>query len=328
MIAILKNDFIRFAREKNRIIMNIAITAGMILIAIFFASRPASASPVAYVAQAGSVAQAPAALAPAGYSVAEMKVAPPLSSLVSGKYEAIVSGTKETGYVVKTLKNAEYERRLFSALAGSPEMSTASEKRGAGSTISGFLLMFMMMQGTMMLYLFADDKELKILPRIASTPLPITRYLAAHGLFAFLAILLPNLAILYAIKFITGSDIGFTLFEYVLLFAVASALSTGFSLFMNALASKGDTANMAGSAIVTLTSVLAGSFYSFERGNPVLETFVKLLPQKAWLESASLMEKGIPLSQSAHHLTYPLALSLFFFTVAFAKTGRDYIGRK
>jgi len=113
-----------------------------------------------------------------------------------------------------------------------------------------------------------------------------------------------------------------------MLFAVASALSAGISLFLNALASKGDTANMAGSAIVTLTSVLAGSFYSFDRGNPVLEAFVKLLPQKAWLESASLMEKGKPFSQSIHLLAYPLALSLLFFTVAFVKTGRDYVGKK
>jgi ABC-2 type transport system permease protein len=185
-----------------------------------------------------------------------------------------------------------------------------------------------MMQGTMTLYLFADDKELAILPRIASTPISVTRYLAAHGIFTFIAILLPNLAILYAIKFITGADIGFTAGEYALLFAVASALSTGFSLFLNALASKGDTANMAGSAVVTLTSVLAGSFYSFERGNPVLEEFIRILPQKAWLDAAALMEKGNSLSQSAIHLAYPLALSALFFAIAFVKTGRDYVGRK
>jgi ABC-2 type transport system permease protein len=323
MIAILKNDLARLWRSRSRIFLNVGITAGMILIALFFSSRPPVAGRIAFVGNAAAMPKAPA-----GYELVAADVTPRESDLVSGKYDAIVSVNAAGGYAVTTLKSADFERRLLAAIEGKAVPGGTEYMRGRGSTIAGFLLMFIMMQGTITLYLFADDKELKILPRIASTPVSIPTYLGAHSLFTFIAILAPDLAVLYAIKFITGMDIGFTFAQYLALFAVAAILATAFSLFLNALASKGDTANMAGSAIVTLTSVLAGSFYSFERGNLILEALVKALPQKAWLESATSIERGLPPHDAIAHLVYPLALSLVFFALAFAKTGRDYRGAR
>lgn len=323
MIALLKNDLLRLWQTKSRIVINIAIVAGMVLIAIFFSARPASPSHVIYVSDSGENS-----FSTPGYEVTEMDTIPPPSFLVSGKYDAIIRGTAATGYVITTMKNAEYEQTLRNVLSGSRSTGTARASRGPGSTIAGFLLMFLLMQGTITLYLFADDKELKILQRIAATPHSISTYLAAHSLFAFLSILVPDLLILYSIKLVTGADIGFSFTEFTLLFAAASILSTALALFLNAFATKGDTANMAGSAIITITTVLAGSFYSFERGNPTLEAIVKVLPQKAWLESVTCIERGGVTTRALSALAYPAAISLLFFVCASIRTTRDFSAKK
>lgn len=319
MTAILLNDLSRLARERTRVILNLGITVAMIVLALFVSSRPASLGSVALVAPAGG-----ASVALPGYSVTVTPVAPRESELMSGKYDAIVSGSAETGYEVATLKSDAFRDRLLASLAGKSEPAAEVTGRPVGSTIAGFLLMFMLMQGTFTMYLFAEDKERGILPRIASSPVSIARYLAAHSAFAFVAILATNMAALLAVKAITGANTGFPLSSYLILFSVASALSTAIALCLNAFADKGDTANMAGSALVTLTSVLAGSFYSFERGNPTLEALIRVLPQKSWLESARLMDRGLPLGEAAVPLVWPIALSLALFAAAYAMTARKY----
>lgn len=323
MIAIILNDFSRAARHPARVLLTAALSAGMILIAIFFSARNPSPSPVVYVSEGESEP-----LSIPGYAIIEADREPPLSTLVSGEYDAIACGSPRRGFTVTTLKGAEYETLLIAALAGNRAEPDGKKAKGPGSTIAGFILMFILMQGTLTLYLFADDKELKILPRIATTPTPISRYLLAHSTFTFFSILISDLAVLYAIHFATGADIGFSFIQYLALFAVAAFLSTGFSLFLNALSAKGDTANMSGSAIVTLTSVLAGSFVSFERGNPFLESGIKMLPQREWLEVASQLERGMSIVDSSKGLLYPVTLSVLFFIIAFLKTKRDYEGAR
>ena len=224
MTEIMANDLERLWQARSRVFLNAGIAAGMILIALFFSSRPNSASPIVYVhSQDGG------SFLLADYSVTDAEKAPPVSELVSGRYDAYVAKAVDGRYAIITARNADYERGLRMALEGKAVAANAQASRGRGSTIAGFLLMFIMMQGTITLYLFSDDKELKILPRIASTSIAISRYLTAHGAFAFLAILVPDLCILYAIRFLTGADIGFTFAQYLSLFAVAAILSTTFS---------------------------------------------------------------------------------------------------
>jgi ABC-2 type transport system permease protein len=81
---------------------------------------------------------------------------------------------------------------------------------------------------------------------------------------------------------------------------------------------------MVGSAVVVLTSVLAGSFYSFDKGNKILETIIKVLPQKAFLSMAELVEQGKSISNWYHYGLYIAALTLFFFVAAVVKARKSF----
>jgi ABC-2 type transport system permease protein len=190
----------------------------------------------------------------------------------------------------------------------------------------GYLVMFILLDGVVLMYMFAEDKEKKQLTRISASPISVTRYLCGHSLFTFTIIYLPTLIVLYLVKFIMNVDIGYCFSEYAALLAVITAFATAFSLFLNAFSKKGDTANMAGSSIVMMSSILAGSFYSFEKGNKILETIIQILPQKAYLALAEGVERGHSFTVVAPKLLYILGLAAVFFAIGVIKTRRDYVG--
>jgi ABC-2 type transport system permease protein len=173
--------------------------------------------------------------------------------------------------------------------------------------------------------MFAEDKEKKQLTRISASPISVTRYLCAHSIFTFLVIYLPTMLVLYLVKFIMNVDVGFSFGEYAALLAIITAFATAFSLFLNALYNKGDTANMAGSSIVMMTSILAGGFYSFDKGNKILETIIQVLPQKAFLTLAEGIERGRSFAATAPKLAYILVLTAVFVAIGVVKTRRDYV---
>jgi ABC-2 type transport system permease protein len=118
---------------------------------------------------------------------------------------------------------------------------------------------------------------------------------------------------------------GFGIVTCLCLTALQCALVTSFGLLLVALFEKSDSSNMVGSASAVLTSVLAGSFYSFDKGNKVLETFIKILPQKAFLSMSDSLEKGLGISSWYLNGLY-IAVAIFAFTaIAVVKTQKDYV---
>ena len=215
----------------------------------------------------------------------------------------------------------ELQKQRF--LAGNS--MTFKKRLGMGASIFGFLLMFILMQGMTWMYLFAEDKEKRQIGCIAASPVPFTGYLCAHSVFSFAFMLVPAVVILYLIKWILHVDIGFGFSQYVLLLSLLCSFSTALALFLNALIRKSDSANMAGSAIVVLTSVLSGSFYSFEKGNAVLEAVIKVLPQKSLLALANGMETGAAFHALAPHAGYVLILTIALLALAVSKTRRENV---
>ncbi len=320
MITIVKNDFYRMLCRKTNMVVTIVLITGAIFAAIFISSRAETLGSIALVAADGE-----AAFSLPYLRVAVMDEAPPMSALISHKYDAVVTKTPSS-YEITSIKDQAFEASLM-ALLKDPAAYTPdhTEARGAGGTILGFLTMFILLEGVVLMYMFADDKEQKQIVRIAASPISFTGYLFGHMLFTFLTITFPVLAILAAARYIFGADIGFSLLQYAGLTALLGAFTTAFSLFLNSLVNKPDTANMIGSCIVTLTSILAGSFYSFEKGNRTLELMIQVLPQKAFLTLADGLEQGAALSTLLPPLCYVGVLTLVLFGFAIAKTRRDYV---
>jgi ABC-2 type transport system permease protein len=178
------------------------------------------------------------------------------------------------------------------------------------------MMMFLLMITFSNLFAFADDKEQGQLRRIAATPASFVGYLAAHCVYC-LTFFLPEYILLVILKLI-GWNIGFSLLQYAGLITVLGFLGISFALLLNTLIKKPDNANMLGNSVTVLTSILAGSFYSFSKNNVVLDHMIKLLPQKELMNYAQYMQNGSAGQHSAsifYIIIFSAALLVFSYTV-------------
>ncbi|MCL1792284.1 MAG: ABC transporter permease [Oscillospiraceae bacterium] len=319
--AVLLNNLRRLSEHKTRIIMFFVLTVGAVAAAVFFNTQSDIAGHIAVVSESNMVIPHTQYL-----NMTALEKEPPMSELAAGKYDAVIIFDGQGGYEIQTIKNDDFKNMLY-ALVRDPASFQAGEigSREKGTNIFGFLMMFVLMQGISMTFVFAEDKDKKQIRRVAASPVSFSWYLCAHSLFAYLFLLVPTMAIILVVRYVFGIDIGFSTVEFFALTAILSALGTSFALFLVSMIKTGDSANMVGSAVVVLTSVLAGSFYSFDRGNKILETVIKILPQKAFLSMAELVEQGKSTSNWYHYGLYIAILTLFFFVTAVVKVRKDYV---
>jgi ABC-2 type transport system permease protein len=195
-------------------------------------------------------------------------------------------------------------------------------ERGVGVNIIGFMMMFLLMLTLSNLFAFADDKEQGQLRRIAAAPVSFGWYLAAHCVYC-LSMLLPEYILLIILKCI-GWNIGFSILEYAGLMLVLAFLGISFSLLLNTLIKKPDNANMLGNAVTVLTSVLAGSFYSFSKNNVVLDNIIKLLPQKELMNFAQYLQNGNA-GQNMGSILYVIGFSLVLLIFSCTILRRMYV---
>ena len=324
--AILKNNLRRLRERKSRFFMFVILTAAAIAAALFINTKAEIAGHIAVVSHVPAYSDRQIGFPTEYLNVTVLKEEPPMSELVSGKYDAVVIVDEWLNYKIKTIKSDDFKHTLESIIADPTGYhATEIRNRGNGTNIVGFMLMFIFMQGVSMMFMFAEDKEKKQISRITASPISFTGYLCGHTFFAFAFLVAPIMLMLTAAQLIFRVDMGFDLRHYLGLISLISALATSFAIFLIALFRKSDTSNMLGSAIVTLTSLLAGGFYSFDKGNRILETAIKVLPQKAFLSMADLIERGKGISSWYHYGLYIVALTIIFFAAAIIKTRKDYV---
>ncbi|MNI61507.1 hypothetical protein D3C73_1167830 [compost metagenome] len=84
---------------------------------------------------------------------------------------------------------------------------------------------------------------------------------------------------------------------------------------------------MIGSASVLLTTILSGSFYSFENGNEILQKILLIFPQKEFLNFVKALEDGKDILNSLPQILYVIIISLAFFLISIIKIKKDYVLR-
>ena len=306
--------------QKQRLLLFPILTAAAIAGAIFFNTKADIAGNIAVVSAGDSITSS------AYLNVTMLEKSPPLSELMAGKYDAVIVFDEQGGYEIQTIKGDEFMQTLVD-LINDPASFQADDigSRGKGTNIIGFIMMFVLMQGASLMFMFAEDKDKKQIQRIAASPVSFVGYLFAHSFFSFAFLFMPTAAMLGIAYVIPGVDMGFGFMTYLLLTALLCALSTSFGLFLVSMFKKADTSSMVGSASVVLTSVLAGSFYSFDKGNAILETIIKVLPQKAVLSLSDSLEKGFDVSSWLFSSLYVAALITVFVLIAVVKTRKDYV---
>lgn len=320
LLAVLKNNFYRLMSHKSRIFLCFGLTLGAVLASVFINNSSVTALKVAIVSNNQAEIVSPY------LNITYVDIPPSSSELFLGKYDAVVTYSEERGYEVETIKNETFKAKIEAILKNPLSYAPESESiRQIGTSIIGFLTMFILMQGVSTMYLFAEDKEYAQIGRIAVSPVPFSDYLLGHCVFTFLFLLIPTLSVVCFVKYICRIPVGFSFLEYLFLLSVICVLATAFALFIQALIKNGDSANMIGSVVAVLTSILAGSFYSFEENNRALAVIVNVLPQKIFLTFADLLEKNSNIGVLLPHIILLVLISLFFFLTALFITNKTYV---
>jgi len=324
MMNFIKNDFNRIKSKKNYVIVSLLMTMISIVFAVYLTSKIEVKGNIAVVTNSKT-----AVFQSKYIKFILMEKMPPKYQLVLGKYDGVIIDKGNSKYDINTIKGKDFKNMLENIVTNPkgfvPEIK---DVRGRGTSIIGFLLMFILLQSVLYMFTLAEDMELKQIERIAAAPISFFKYLLSHFIFSFFFVFAPAFFMLVVIKEIFGFNIGFSLLQYVGLLGLSCSLGIAFSMFINSLVKVSDTANMMGSSIVVLTTILAGSFYSFQKGNGVLDKLIWVFPQKDFLSFVQGLENGKEIWTMLPQLSYVIILSLVFFTYSIIKIKKDYVLRR
>lgn len=319
-LTVIKNDYLRTMPRLASLLVITAIALASMLLAVHITDVQQVKAHVVLIAQSENMALPQSSKF---LDIVMLNEKPPRSALAQQKYDAYITMDADGNMQIDTLRNEEFQNMLKMLLKNPrADIGNNQTERGVGVNILGFMMMFLLMIAFSNLFVFADDKEQGQLSRIAATPASFPGYLAAHCVYG-LSLLLPEYLLLVFMK-LFGWDIGLTLIQYAGLTFLLGFMGISFALLLNTFIKKPDNANMLGNAITVLTTVLAGSFYSFSRNNMVLDNIIKVLPQKQIMDFAQQLQNG---SAAGHagSIVYVLVLSLGMFACAGALLRRMYV---
>ena len=319
-LTVLKNNYLRTIPRIVSFSVLTAVALASILFSVYITGVQQVKGHIVLISQNASMT------APEKSKYLDITVlteAPPASSLVEQKYDAYVTADSDGNYHIETLRNDDFKKMLMLLLQNpNADISASQTERGVGVNILGFMMMFLLMNAYSNLFAFADDKEQGQLRRIAAAPVAFRGYLFAQCIYC-LTMLLPEYLLLVVLK-ICGWDIGFSLLQYAGLMTVLIFLGISCALIANTLISKPDNANMLGNSITVLTTVLAGSFYSFSKNNAVLDNIIKFIPQKELMDFAQYLQNGNA-DEHFGSIIYVIAFSLFLFIISCIVLRRMYV---
>lgn len=321
MLTIFLNDGYRILKQKKYLFVALGLTVCAVIMAIFMTAHM---KPSLHIAAVNAPSQSKSS---AYLDIDHQKEAPSRSSLIQNQYDAAVIFHKDGTYDIKTAKNASFKSQLESILEGKPVTVPQEKPRGIGTAILGFMMMFLLMQGILYARMFAEDKEKHVIERITASPIPFYRYLGGHCLFIWMLIFVPSLIVVTAASLV-GVSIGFALWQYALMISITALLSTCFAVCINAFFNAADTANMVGSCLVVLSSILSGSFYEIGTQNSLFKNMLYVLPQKGLLQFIQNWEADNLHAGDLLGLSYVIIGAGCFLLIGVIKTRKDYSCRK
>ena len=324
MLSFIKNNYYRISSRKEYIITSLILTMVSIYLAVLLTSSLELKGNIALVTNKSEE------MFKSNYiKINIMSNEPPTSELLLGKYDGVIVDKEHGEYEVNTIKGEEFKEILEAFIKNPKEFKPESKDiRGVGTNIIGYLLMFLLLQSILYMFTLGDDMELKQIERIIASPVSLFKYMLSHFIVIFLLNFLPSFFILTVMKGILGFNIGFSLIQYAVILSIVISLGVSFAMFLNSLIKVSDKTNMMGSAIVILTTILAGSFYSFEKGNKILESALWILPQKSILSFVQGLEGEKEVYSMIPELFYVIIISIGFYIIATLKIKKDYIVRK
>lgn len=304
MIALFKHQLLRLWQDKKNLFLYLCLTAGSIIVAIVMSHQNSKFAGVAVIRNT----QMPI-MYEDNVDVYYVDEKPLESDLVTQKYDAIIE-YKDQQWVIYSYKTKDFENQLLQLIT-SKNISLPQTKH-TGETIFGFMIMFVMMEALFYTSLYGEDKEKQMLQRISLSGMSMTRYLCSQSLFTFLMTWGSTFSILLFTQ-LFGMEIGFSLTIYAFLLTLLCLIATAFAMMMNSIFDK-ETTSLSASAMIVLTSLLSGTFYSFVSDDGIIGTCINVLPQKVLMN----ISENINHIQNIQWLEmlYLLGLVIVFYILA------------
>ncbi|AVP63337.1 ABC transporter permease [Clostridium botulinum] len=321
VFAILKNNFYRVISKKSIIVTTIIFVPLMIMAAVYFTGKMEIKGTIAVVSENKSVN-----LNTKHLNVKMLDKRPNISELLLNKYDAVLEDKGNGKIQITTIKGEKFKNTIKNYLKLPQNIKgniDIGEKRGVGTNILGFLIMIILVQSVGLMVLYPEDRDFKTFRRMLVSPVSEGKYLLAQGIFNFIIIYIPVFLAIEITKAVFNVNIGFSYGNLAILLSIITFLGTAFALFITSAIDDLESSLMLGSVIITLTSILSGSFYSFSDNNKILDMIISILPQKSYLTLVQGVENGKSILNYKLELSYIVILILVLFTLASLMTKKS-----
>ncbi len=311
MINIVKNNLHRTVSLRNYFVLTMSVSLVLIMGATFFTSQAKSLGNVAVIGGVDELQHYNNQ-----FQIYLLEEPPTMSEMVRNKYDAVLTIQENGQYEVFTLRSDKFKAQLEQSLTGSVTVvGENAGSRGVATNILGFLLMYMLIQGIIFMKFFSEDKENGTFKRIIAAPVDIKGYLAAQLITTALLIYIPAFAVLIFSGQILRVNLGLSYFHYSWLLGLISITASALATCITALVEKEDNAMTLAGAVIVLTSLLSGAFYTIDHHNWVLKAFNSILPQTHILKIVQAVELNLQISFYTLEIAYLLLTTVLLFTI-------------
>jgi len=321
LFNIFKNNFYRLLAKKPIILVAIVFVPLMIVGGVYFNSKMEAKANIAVVTSNKKLNMSNKYM-----SMKVVKEKPTMSDLVLNKYDAVIEDNGKYNFKITTIKSDKLKKEIKIFLKNPnsvTKVSNSENKRGVGTSIIGFLIMIVLILEINLMLFYPEDRYFGTFKRILISPVSGSKYLMSQGVFDFLVAFVPTYAAVILVNAVFNVNIGFSYLQFAGLLALLMLLGTAFALFITSLIDDVDNAAMLGNAIILITSILSGTFYSFTDDNKILNTLVSVIPFKPYLTLVQGIENGKSLTNYYGELIYVLAVILVLFSLGTFITKRN-----
>lgn len=309
MISLLRNHLLRSFAKKERLLLMYVLLFISICLALFLSNQNQGKNNVAVIGEYNSTKNN-------NYiKISKLNKPPKTSELVNGTYDAIIDFSKNEPEVI-TIKNEKIKTLINSQFFENEAISLKKpETNNLSQKIIGFMLMFLLMSAVTNAFLYSEDREKNLVPRLLSSGLSNNKLIISYLFFTFSLIYFPTMLMLYFINIIMGISLGLSIINYAILMAIICLFAVCFALCNASFFDDADQASMIGSMFLVITSLVSGSFFELTTENKLWQMITGLLPQKQFLSLVANISNGQAYSNNLLIIIYLLVLSIILFII-------------
>ncbi|MEO1769697.1 ABC transporter permease [Candidatus Enterococcus ferrettii] len=319
MIELLRNHLVRAWGKKMRLFIMIGLIVVALGVALFLSDRTSASLKIAVVGNPTIQ------LEENSLEITSLEKQPAKSELALGAYDAVVDFSQGVPQIT-TFKNNDFKKQLAALLAGKSGGAVQSAAQmNKAQRILGYVLMFLLMAGVTNTFLFSEDKEKHLMERMICSGLSQEKLFLSYFIFLFTLLFIPTFMIFTIFNQVFHVDLGMSLGNYACLLALLCLVGVSFALCNASFFKDGDQANMIGSMLLVITSLVSGSFFSLADDTGWWKTVTNYLPQKQFLQLTEEISKGQSYQENSMKIVFLVVLSSVFLLIAIKKNQKQYL---